>query len=89
MKDSKGRHVAAERVQTGVRMERRMVKVLKALAEYLDVSLGELLEIIVLQSFEGAPGFSGGTLRRIQEFKKIYGMEFTLAQARMALFVDE
>src|SRR6266550_3930702 len=54
-------HHLIERMQTGVRMEKRMVKVLKALAEYLDMSLGELLEIIVLQSFEGAPGFSSGT----------------------------
>ena len=44
-----------ERVQTGVRIERRTLKVLKALAEYLDLSLGDLLEGLVLHAFEGKP----------------------------------
>lgn len=74
------------RVQTGVRLERRMLKVLKALAEYLDLSLGELLELIVLQSFDGSAGFSAGTLKRIADFKRIYEMDYNLAQARMTLF---
>ena len=45
--------VIVERVQTGVRMEKRMLKVLKALADSLDLSLGDLLEGIVLHAFEG------------------------------------
>ena len=49
-----GKDLVVERVQTGVRMEKRMVKVLKALAEYLDISLGDLLEGIVLHAFEKA-----------------------------------
>ena len=53
-----------ERVQTGVRLEKRMVKVLKALAEYHDISLAELLEGIVLHALEGeATPFSAETLR--------------------------
>jgi hypothetical protein len=70
--------ISVERVQLGVRMEKRMVKVLKGIAEYFDVSLGELLEDIVLHSFEGggANAFMPATLEKIKEFKKIYGMDY-------------
>jgi hypothetical protein len=64
-----------ERVQTGVRMEKRLVKVLKALAEYHDLSLGDLLEGIVLHAFEGKAPFGTESLRRIGEIKKIYGLD--------------
>jgi hypothetical protein len=65
-----------ERVQTGVRMEKRMVKVLKGLAEYLDISLGDLLEGIVLHSFAGKAPFSEHTLEQIARLKEIYGMDY-------------
>jgi hypothetical protein len=65
-----------ERMQTGVRMEKRMVKVLKALAEYLDISLGDLLEGIVLHAFAGKAPFSAQTLEQIARLKEIYGMEY-------------
>jgi hypothetical protein len=68
-----------ERVQTGVRMEKRMVKVLKALAEYLDISLGDLLEGIVLHAFAGQAPFSAETLERIAGLKQIYGMDYSLS----------
>ena len=77
-----------DRLQSGVRLERRMLKVLKALAEYLDVSLAELLELMVLQAFEGVPAFSKGTLRRIQQLKKIYEMDYTAEEVRVRLFTD-
>lgn len=63
------------RVQTGVRMEKRLVKVLKALAELYDLSLGDLLEGIVLHAFEGRAPFSEESLRRIAELKHIYGLD--------------
>ena len=63
-----------ERVQTGVRMEKRLVKVLKALAEYRDMTLGDLLEGIVLHAFEGKTPFSQESLARIRELKKVYGL---------------
>jgi hypothetical protein len=63
-----------ERVQTGVRMEKRLVKVLKALAELYDVSLGDLLEDIVLHAFAGRSPFSEESLRRIAVLERIYGM---------------
>jgi hypothetical protein len=65
---------AIERVQTGVRMERRLLKVLKALAEYKNMTLGDLLEGVVLHSFEGKTPFTGETLRKISELKDIYGL---------------
>ena len=66
----------AERVQIGARMEKRMVKVLKALAEYLDISLGDLLEGIVLHAFESRPPFNAETLRRVEQLKQVYGMGY-------------
>ena len=68
--------VPVQRVQVGARMERRMVKVLKGLAEYLDVSLGDLLEGIVLHAFENKPTFSEQTLKRIAQLKEVYGMDY-------------
>jgi len=64
-----------ERVQTGIRMEKRLIKVLKGLAEYLDLSLGDLLEGVVLHAFEGKAPFSKETLAKIAELKKVYGLE--------------
>jgi len=64
-----------ERVQTGVRMEKRLLKVLKAFAEFKDMTLGDLLEGIVLHAFDGKTPFSDESLRRIRELKKFYGLE--------------
>ena len=64
-----------ERVQTGVRMEKRLVKVLKALAEHKDMTLGDLLEGVVLHAFEGKSPFGPETLRLIAEFKRLYGLD--------------
>jgi hypothetical protein len=64
-----------ERVQTGVRMEKRLLKVLKALAEYHDLTLGDLLEGIVLHAFEGKCPFNAENQARIKELKKFYGLD--------------
>ena len=76
MKKSEPREPAPEvdRVQTGVRMEKRILKVLKALAELKDITLGDLLEGIVLHAFEGKAPFSAETLREIEQIKAIYGL---------------
>ena len=66
-----------ERVQTGVRLEKRTLKVLKALAECLDLSLGDLLEGIVLHAFEGRAPFGDKTLAQIAQLKSVYGLELT------------
>lgn len=67
--------IEIERVQTGVRVEKRLLKVLKALAEFHDLSLGDLLEGIVLHSFDGKRPFSAASLKRIQYLKKFYGLD--------------
>ena len=68
--------IKVTRVQTGVRMEKRMVKVLKALAELFDISLGDLLEGIVLHAFEGRSPFDDETQARITALKEVYGMDY-------------
>jgi hypothetical protein len=74
---AEGQSIPVERVQIGARMEKRMVKVLKALAEYLDISLGDLLEGIVLHAFEGKKHpFSEQTLQKIAQLKDVYGMDY-------------
>jgi len=72
MNDAK---LVVERVQTGVRMEKRLLKVLKAFAEYKDMTLGDLLEGIVLHAFDGKAPFGSESLRRIADLKKFYGLE--------------
>lgn len=67
--------LVVERVQTGVRMEKRLLKVLKAFAEYHDLTLGDLLEGIVLHAFDGKTPFSEDSLRRIKDLKKFYGLD--------------
>jgi hypothetical protein len=66
--------VEIERVQTGIRIEKRLLKVLKALAELKDLSLGDLLEGMVLHAFDGKAAFSKETLAQIAELRKIYHM---------------
>ena len=67
--------IAVERIQTGVRMEKRLVKVLKGLAEVHDMTLGDLIEGIVLHAFEGKAPFGRESLQKIAELKKIYGLD--------------
>ena len=64
-----------ERVQTGVRIEKRLLKVMKGLAEYLEMSLGDVIEGIVLHSFDGKAPFSERTIIKIQELKKVYDLD--------------
>ena len=65
------------RIQTGVRLESRLLKVLKALATELDMSLGDLLEGIVLHAFEGKAPFSAATLQKIRSLREVYGLDLT------------
>jgi hypothetical protein len=67
--------LSVERVQTGVRLEKRLLKVLKALAEYHDITLGDLLEGIVLHAFEGKPPFGDASRARIADLKRIYHLD--------------
>lgn len=73
--------IVVERVQTGVRLEKQLLKVLKGLAEYLDLSLGDLVEGIVLHAFEGKAPFEPETLEKIGQLKAVYGLTLTAADA--------
>jgi hypothetical protein len=70
-----------ERVQTGVRMEKRLLKVLRAFADYNDLTLGDLLEGIVLHAFDGKCPFNPASLQRIRELKKFYGLELNASSS--------
>jgi hypothetical protein len=69
------KQLQVERIQTGMRIEKRMVKVLKALAEYLDMTLGDLIEGIVLHAFDGKVPFNEKHIKKIQEIKKVYELD--------------
>ncbi|MEV0199164.1 hypothetical protein [Nonomuraea sp. NPDC050691] len=73
--------VTVERAQTGLRIERSLLKVLKGLAEYLDMSLGDLVEGVALHAFEGKAPFSPETIEKIEQLKAVYGMTLTTADA--------
>ena len=87
MADEGQTRVRVERVQTGVRIEKRMLKVLKALAEYFEISLGDLLEGIVLHAFESKVVFDAETLKRIEALKSVYGMDYD-ARASHQMFEE-
>ena len=77
-----------ERVQTGVRIESSLLKVLKGLAEYTEMSLGDLLEGIVLHAFESKPPFSSETRKVIEQLKAVYGCELTAADSHQLVESD-
>jgi hypothetical protein len=79
--------IRVTRVQTGVRIEQRMLKVLKALAEYFDISLGDLLEGIVLHAFEGKSAFDQEVQGRIQILKQVYDMDYDASASHH--FIEE
>jgi hypothetical protein len=74
---------AVTRVQTGVRLESRMLNVLKALAALKGMTLGDLLEGIVLHSFEGKSAFSDATLLQIRDLKKVYGLTLKASDSHL------
>ena len=73
--------IKIERTQTGLRLEKRMLKVLKGLAEHLEISLAELVEGIVLHSFDGKTPFSTATLEKVSQLKLVYDLDLTSADA--------
>lgn len=73
MKDKK---IKVERVQTGIRIEKRMLKVLKAMAEYHEITLGDLVEGIVLHAFKGLSPFDAEAIKRIDALKQIYEIDY-------------
>lgn len=72
-----------DRTQTGVRIATPLLKVLKGLAEQKDMSLGDLIEGIVLHAFEGKQPFTPETLAVIDKLKDIYGCEMTSSDSHL------
>jgi len=90
--------VPIERVDVRVRMERKTVRVLEALADYRNMTLGELLEKIVLHSFEAVPGHEGEmcaspyskeSLALIDDLKRTYDMDFDTHASRRFQEIDK
>ena len=80
-KQARAEPTPVERVQTGVRIEKRLLKVLKALAEYHDLSLGDLIEGVVLHAFEGKAPFSRATLQKVAQLREVYGLDLRAADS--------
>lgn len=70
-----------DRVQTGVRLERRLLKVMKGVAELHDISLGDLIEGVMLHAFEGKTPFGPETLQRVPQLRAVYGLDLTAADS--------
>ncbi len=70
-----------ERIQTGIRLEKRLLKVLKALAEHLDMSVAELIEGMALHAFEGKAPFSPATIKKIKKLKDVYDLDLTASDS--------
>jgi hypothetical protein len=90
--------VAVDRVQLGVRMERNLVKVLKGLAEFENMTLGQLVEKIVLHSFEPVPGeedeqawsaLGKQSLAAVADFKRVYGLDYDMHAFRRFREMEE
>lgn len=70
-----------DRVQTGVRLERRLLKVMKGVAELHDISLGDLIEGVMLHAFDGKQPFGEESLKRVAQLREVYGLDLTAADS--------
>jgi len=64
-----------ERVQTGVRMEKRIFGVLKAVADLHGISLGDLLEGLALHAFDGKVPFGPDSRKKIAALREAFGLD--------------
>jgi hypothetical protein len=80
-KQGKQKRKVVERTQTGIRIEKRLLKVLKGLAAYHEISLGYLIEGICLHAFEGQSPFNTKSIKKIKEIKQVYGLDLTAADS--------
>lgn len=72
-----------DRVQTGVRIERRILQVLKALAAGHGISLGDLVEGVMLHAFEGKAPFGKASREKIRALKEVYGLDLGAEDSHM------
>ena len=57
-------------------MDRTLLKVLKGLAEYLDLSLADLVEGILLHALEGKAAITDAeTLDTVEQLRRVYGLQ--------------
>jgi hypothetical protein len=82
-KNDKSKRRTIERVQTGVRIEKRILQVLKGVAESHEISLGDLIEGIVLHAFEGKAPFGKESRERIDALKKVYGLDLDASDSHL------
>ncbi|UCE24097.1 MAG: hypothetical protein JSU74_12495 [Candidatus Zixiibacteriota bacterium] len=80
-KRDKQKRQMIERTQTGIRLEKRILKVLKGLAAYHEMTLGDLIEGICLHAFEGKAPFNEKSLKKIDAMKRVYGLKLTAADS--------
>lgn len=74
--------MGVERTQTGLRMDKTLLKVLKGLAEFRDMSLADLVEGLLLHSLEGKVALSDQqTLDAVEQLRTLYGLELTAADS--------
>ena len=76
-----GTMITIERTQTGIRIEKRILKVLKGVAEFHDLSVGDLLEGVLLHVFEGKAPFGERSLKKIAELKKVYELDLNASHS--------
>ena len=81
--------ITVTRVQTGMRLEKRLLKVLKGFAGYRDISLGDLIEGIVLHAFEGRAPFGEESMRKIRELRSVYGLDLDASASHRLVELDE
>lgn len=74
----KQNQIAIERIQTGVRLEKRILKVLKASAEMAEISLGQMIEVLALHAFHGEHSFSPPTRKKITQLMQVYGLDYDI-----------
>ncbi|WJY20631.1 hypothetical protein QTA57_12400 [Fontisubflavum oceani] len=75
--------MAVDRTQTGVRLYTPLLKTLKGLAEYLDMTLSDLLEGIILHGLENKQAFTDEQLEVIGRIKGIYGCDWVATDSHM------
>jgi hypothetical protein len=65
------------------------LKVLKGLAEHLDMSLGDLIEGMALHAFEGKAAFSDATQVKIGQLKQVYDLDWDAADSHKSETDDD
>jgi hypothetical protein len=64
-------------VQTGIRIEKRILKILKSVSAFHEISLSDLLEGMILHNFEGKSPFGEDTLALIATLRRTYGLDLS------------